>query len=44
MPSAAQRLATTPPIAPRPTTPSVLSQSSTPSNFFFSHLPAFIEA
>jgi len=32
------------PIVPRPIKPSVLPRSSLPVNFFFSHLPAFIDA
>ncbi len=35
------RFATIFPMFPRPTTPSVLPQSSRPWNFDFSHLPAF---
>ncbi len=38
------RSATMRPMLPRPTTPSVLPQSSRPSNFFFSHLPALRSA
>jgi hypothetical protein len=37
------RSATMRPMLPRPITPSVLPASSRPSNFFFSHLPAFID-
>ena len=38
MPNARARVATSWPMRPRPTTPSVLPRSSTPANFFFSHL------
>ena len=37
------RSATMRPMLPSPITPSVLPASSRPSNFFFSHLPAFID-
>jgi hypothetical protein len=38
------RSATTAPILPQPTTPSVLAVNSTPMKRFFSHLPACVEA
>ena len=44
MSKAAARLATVEPMRPKPITPRVLPNSSMPSNSFFSHLPAFIEA
>ena len=44
MPNAAARRATSWPMRPRPASPSVLSRTSSPRNFFFSHLPCFIAA
>ena len=38
------RSQTMPPILPAPITPRVLPVSSTPMNFDFSHLPAWVEA
>ncbi len=43
IPSPCARFATSPPMAPIPTTPRTLLKSSTPVNFFFSHRPCFIE-
>ena len=40
----ARASATSRPIRPKPTIPSVLPRSSVPVNFFFSHTPRFIEA
>ena len=42
MSNAAARRATSWPIRPRPARPSVFSRTSSPRNFFFSHLPCFI--
>ena len=44
IPSPCAFCATTRPMLPSPTTPSVRFESSIPVNAFFSHLPAFIEA
>ncbi len=44
IPKAIARRATSPPMRPMPTMPSVLPLSSVPSNDFRSHLPAAIEA
>ena len=44
MPKAAARRATSWPMRPRPASPSTLSRTSSPRNFFFSHLPCFIAA
>ena len=42
MPNDCARLATSMPILPRPTMPSVLPRSSVPCSDFFSHLPACV--
>ena len=44
MPNPAARRATSWPMRPRPASPSTLSRTSSPRNFFFSHLPCFIAA
>ena len=44
IPNAAARRATSCPIRPRPASPSVLSRTSSPRNFFFSHFPCFMAA
>ena len=42
--NARARFTTSRPMLPSPTTPSVLPRSSLPRNFFFSHLPARVDA